>query len=379
MIYLDNAATTLKKPPEVAEAVKTAILTAGNAVRGAHSVSISASQIVFETRKKLAKLFSCPRPDHVVFTMNSTEALNIALYGLLSPGDHVISTDLEHNSVLRPLYDLQAHGVLVDFIAADSLGNIRYEDFERLFWENTKLLVCTHASNVTGNVLDIARIGRMAHAHGALLVVDASQTAGCFPLDMQKMGVDVLCFTGHKGLMGPQGTGGLCIRPGVEIRPLLRGGSGVHSYDRDQPQAYPTRLEAGTLNSHGLSGLNAALDFILAQSVEMICAREHLLMRRFYEAVQGIPGVTIYGDHRQVDHAAIVALNIRDYASSEVSDVLFTDYDIATRPGAHCAPRMHEALGTTQQGAVRFSFSFFNTEEEVDTAISAVRELAMEI
>lgn len=379
MIYLDNAATTLKKPPEVAEAVKTAILTAGNAVRGAHSVSISASQIVFETRKKLARLFSCPRPDHVVFTMNSTEALNIALYGLLSPGDHVISTDLEHNSVLRPLYDLQAHGVLVDFIAADSLGNIRYEDFERLFRENTKLLVCTHASNVTGNVLDIARIGRMAHAHGALLVVDASQTAGCFPLDMQKMGVDVLCFTGHKGLMGPQGTGGLCIRPGVEIRPLLRGGSGVHSYDRDQPQAYPTRLEAGTLNSHGLAGLNAALDFILAQSVEMICAREHLLMRRFYEAVQEIPGVTVYGDHRQVDHAAIVALNIRDYASSEVSDVLFTDYDIATRPGAHCAPRMHEALGTTQQGAVRFSFSVFNTEEEVDTAISAVRELAMEI
>lgn len=379
MIYLDNAATTLKKPPEVAEAVKTAILTAGNAVRGAHSVSISASQIVFETRKKLAKLFSCPRPDHVVFTMNSTEALNIALYGLLSPGDHVISTDLEHNSVLRPLYDLQAHGVLVDFIAADALGNVQYEDFERLFRENTKLLVCTHASNVTGNVLDIARIGRMAHAHGALLVVDASQTAGCFPLDMQKIGVDVLCFTGHKGLMGPQGTGGLCIRPGVEIRPLLRGGSGVRSYDRDQPQAYPTRLEAGTLNSHGLAGLNAALDFILAQSVEMICAREQLLMRRFYEAVQEIPGVTVYGDHRQVDHAAIVALNIRDYASSEVSDVLFTDYDIATRPGAHCAPRMHEALGTTQQGAVRFSFSFFNTEEEIDTAISAVRELAMEI
>ena len=379
MIYLDNAATTLKKPPEVAETVKTAILTAGNAARGAHSVSLSASCTVFETRQKLAKLFSCPRADHVVFTMNSTEALNIAIYGLLSPGDHVISTDLEHNSVLRPIYDLQSRGVLVDFVSADAWGNVRYEDFERLFRENTKLVVCTHASNLTGNVLDIARIGRMAHAHGALLVVDASQTAGCMPIDMQKMGVDVLCFTGHKGLMGPQGTGGLCIRPGVEIRPLLRGGTGVHSYDRAQPQAYPTRLEAGTLNSHGLAGLDAALDFILTQGVEAICARDRLLMRRFYEAVRGIPGVAVYGDHTQEEHAAIVALNIRDYDSSEVSDVLFTDYDIATRPGAHCAPRMHEALGTTQQGAVRFSFSYFNTEEEVDTDIYAVRRLAMEI
>ena len=310
--------------------------------------------------------------------MNSTEALNIAIYGLLSPGDHVISTDLEHNSVLRPLYDLQTRGVFVDFVPADRLGNVRYEDFEALFRENTKAIVCTHASNLTGNVLDITRISKMAHAHGALLIVDASQTAGTFPIDMQKMGIDVLCFTGHKGLLGPQGTGGLCIRPGVEIRPLLRGGTGVHSYDKDQPQAYPTRLEAGTLNSHGLAGLDAALDFLLAKSVEKIYARERLLMRRFYEAVRDIPGVMVYGDFSQDERAAIVALNIRDYDSSEVSDALFTDYGIATRPGAHCAPRMHEALGTVKQGAVRFSFSYFNTEAEVDTAIRAVRELSAE-
>lgn len=378
MIYLDNAATTLHKPPEVAEAVKQAILTAGNAARGAHCVSLAASRTVFETRQKLAQLFSCPREDYVVFTMNSTEALNIAIYGLLSPGNHVISTDLEHNSVLRPLYDLQTRGVFVDFVPADRLGNVRYEDFEALFRENTKAIVCTHASNLTGNVLDIARISEIAHAHGALLIVDASQSAGVIPIDMQKMGIDVLCFTGHKGLMGPQGTGGLCLRPGVEIRPLLRGGTGVHSYDKDQPQAYPTRLEAGTLNSHGLAGLDAALDFLLAKSVEKIYARERLLMRRFYEAVRDIPGVMVYGDFSQDEHAAIVALNIRDYDSSEVSDALFTDYGIATRPGAHCAPRMHEALGTKQQGAVRFSFSYFNTEEEVDTAIRAVRELSAE-
>ncbi len=378
MIYLDNAATTLHKPPEVAEAVKQAILTAGNAARGAHCVSLAASRTVFETRQKLAQLFSCPREDHVVFTMNSTEALNIAIYGLLSPGDHVISTDLEHNSVLRPLYDLQTRGASVNFVPADRLGNVRYKDFEALFRENTKAIVCTHASNLTGNVLDITRISKMAHAHGALLIVDASQSAGVIPIDMQKMDIDVLCFTGHKGLMGPQGTGGLCLRPGVEIRPLLRGGTGVHSYDKDQPQAYPTRLEAGTLNSHGLAGLDAALDFLLAKSVEKIYARERLLMRRFYEAVRDIPGVMVYGDFSQDERAAIVALNIRDYDSSEVSDALFTDYSIATRPGAHCAPRMHEALGTVKQGAVRFSFSYFNTEEEVDTAIRAVRELSAE-
>lgn len=378
MIYLDNAATTIHKPPEVAEVVKQAILTAGNAARGAHSVSLSASRTVFETRQKLAQLFSCPRPDHVVFTMNSTEALNIAIYGLLSPGDHVISTDLEHNSVLRPLYDLQTRGVFVDFVSADRRGNVRYEDFEALFRENTKLVVCTHASNLTGNVLDIAYISKIAHAHGARLIVDASQTAGSIPIDMQKMGIDVLCFTGHKGLMGPQGTGGLCIQPGVEIRPLLRGGTGVHSYDKNQPQAYPTRLEAGTLNGHSIAGLDAALDFLLAQGVETIGARERSLMRRFYDGVRDIPGVTVYGDFSQEARAAIVALNIHDYDSSEVSDVLFTDYGIATRPGAHCAPRMHEALGTEKQGAVRFSFSYFNTEEEDDAAIHAVRELAAE-
>ena len=376
MIYLDNAATTLHKPPEVAEAVKNAILTAGNASRGAHGVSLAASRMVFDTRARLAKLFGCPRADHVVFTANSTEALNIALYGLISAGNHVISTDLEHNSVLRPLYDLQTRGVAVDFVPADKKGNIRYEDMQKLFRPDTKAVVCTHASNLTGNVLDIARIGEMAHAHGALLVVDASQTAGVLPIDMQKMHIDVLCFTGHKGLMGPQGTGGLCIRPGVEVQPLLRGGTGIHSYDRGQPQAYPARLEAGTLNTHGLAGLHAALEFIERHGVQAIGARERALMRRFYDGVRGIPGIAVYGDFEQDERAAIVTLNIRDYASGEVADALFEDCGIATRAGAHCAPRMHEALGTVEQGAVRFSFAFFNTEDEVDMAVRAVRELA---
>ena len=378
LIYLDNAATTLHKPPQVAEAVKQAILTAGNAARGAHGASMQASRTVFETRQKLARLLGCPRTDHVVFTANSTMALNIAINGILSPEDHAISTDLEHNSVLRPLYALQDQGMGLNFVRANRQGNIRYEDFAPLFRPNTRAVVCTHASNLTGNMLDIARIAEIAHAHGALLIVDASQTAGTVPIDMTALGVDVLCFTGHKGLMGPQGTGGLCIRPGVEIRPLLRGGSGIHSFDRHQPEAYPTRLEARTLNSHGIAGLDAAVDYLLEVGVEAIHQKEQALMRRFYECVRHIDGVTVYGDFSPSQRAAIVALNIRDYDSAEIADVLSADYGIATRPGAHCAPRMHEALGTVQQGAVRFSFSVFNTEEEIDAAIAAVAELARE-
>lgn len=378
LIYLDNAATTLHKPPQVVEAVKNAILTAGNAARGAHGASMQASRTVFETRQKLARLLGCPQAEHVVFTANSTMALNIAIQGILSPEDHAISTDLEHNSALRPLYALQEQGMGLDFVRADQQGNIRYEDFAPLFRSNTKAVVCTHASNLTGNMLDIARIAEIAHAHGALLIVDASQTAGTVPIDMTALGVDVLCFTGHKGLMGPQGTGGLCIRPGVDIRPLLRGGSGIHSFDRHQPEAYPTRLEAGTLNSHGIAGLDAAADYLLEVGVEAIHQKEQSLMRRFYKGVRHIDGVTVYGDFSPSQRAAIVALNIRDYDSAEISDVLSADYGIATRPGAHCAPRMHEALGTVQQGAVRFSFSVFNTEEEIDAAIAAVAELAQE-
>ena len=378
LIYLDNAATTLHKPPQVAEAVKEAILTAGNAARGAHGASMQASRTVFETRQKLTRLLGCPQADHVVFTANSTMALNIAINGILLSEDHAISTDLEHNSVLRPLYALQEQGMGLDFVRADRQGNIRYEDFAPLFRPNTRAVVCTHASNLTGNMLDIARIADIAHEHGALLIVDASQTAGTVPIDMTALGVDVLCFTGHKGLMGPQGTGGLCIRPGVDIRPLLRGGSGVHSFDRHQPEAYPTRLEAGTLNSHGIAGLDAVADYLLEVGVEAIHQKEQALMRRFYEGVRHIDGVTVYGNFTASQRAAIVALNIRDYDSAEISDVLSADYGIATRPGAHCAPRMHEALGTVQQGAVRFSFSVFNTEEEIDAAIAAVAELARE-
>lgn len=376
MIYLDNAATTLHKPQQVIDAVVHAMQSMGNCARGTHEEALDAARTVYDARVRLASLFGCPRVDHVAFTANSTEALNMAINGLIDPGDHVISTDLEHNSVLRPLYRLEAeHGAELSFVPADKLGNVDYADFERLMKPNTRAVVCTNASNLTGTVLDIERIAKTAHSHGALVIVDASQTAGCWPIDMKKMGIDVLCFTGHKGLMGPQGTGGICVKEGIEIRPFKVGGSGVQSYSRTHPAEHPTRLEAGTLNGHGIAGLGAAAKFISETGVENIHAKERSLMLRFYEGVKDIEGVTVYGDFTK-DKTAIVALNIRDYESGEVSYELSQGYGIATRPGAHCAPRMHKALGTAEVGAVRFSFSFYNTEEEIDEAVRAVAELA---
>ena len=375
MIYLDNAATTMRKPDGVIAAVVKAMESMGNSSRGTHEGALDAARSVYRTRARLGRVFGCAA-ERVVFTCNSTEALNIAISGIINSGDHVITTDLEHNSVLRPLYRLEAEkGVELSFVPADKLGNVDYTDFERLMRPNTRAIVCTHASNLTGNHVDIQRVGEIAHRHGALLIVDASQTAGCFPINIKEMGVDVLCFTGHKSLMGPQGTGGLCIGEGVEIRPFKVGGSGVQSYSKTQPEEYPTRLEAGTLNGHGIAGLGAALDFIEQVGMDSIYQKEHQLMTRFYEGVKDIEGVTVYGDFSRM-RSPVVALNIKDYDSSAVSDELSEYYGIATRPGAHCAPRMHMALGTKEQGAVRFSFGCFNTEYEVDAAIYAVREIA---
>lgn len=378
MIYLDNAATTLHKPPQVVKAVADALQSMGNSARGTHAGSMAASHTVYDTRVKLAKLFGCPRADRVAFTANITEALNIAVNGLIGRGDHVITTDCEHNSVLRPLYRLaDEQGVEVSFVPADRQGNLDYDAFEALMQPHTRAIVCTHASNLTGNLTDLARVSAVAKAHDVLLIVDAAQTAGAYPIDMTALGIDVLCFTGHKGLMGPQGTGGLCVREGLTLRHWKVGGSGVQSYSRTHPTQMPTCLEAGTLNGHGIAGLSAALDFIAEVGVDAIHDRETALMRRFYEGVKEVPGITVYGDFSR-QRMAIVTLNIGDYESGAVSDALSEEYGIATRPGAHCAPRMHQALGTVQQGAVRFSFSWFNTEQEIDAAIQAVRELAAE-
>ena len=378
MIYLDNAATTMFKPQQVIDAVVSAMSSMGNASRGAHGSALQASRTVYDTRCKLAKLFGCKSPDHVIFTCNSTEALNIAITGAIPHGSHVISTDLEHNSVLRPLYRLEEEqNVKLSFVPADQQGRIDYDDFEKLITPDTSAIVCTHASNLLGTMVDLVRVGQIAKKHGLLLIVDASQTAGAAPIDMEAMNIDILCFTGHKGLMGLQGTGGLCVRDGLTIRPFKVGGSGIQSYNKHQPVEFPSCLEAGTLNGHGIAGLSAALDYLNEVTVDAIAAKEHALMERFYKGVSAIEGVKVYGDFSQ-PRTAIVTLNIRDYDSAMVSDALSEDYGIATRAGAHCAPRLHQALGTTAQGAVRFSISWFNTEEEIDQAIRAIEELAQE-
>ena len=376
MIYLDNAATTLRKPPEVVDAVVRAMTSFGNCARGTHEGALAAARTIYDARCKAAALFGCPRADHVVFTANSTEALNIAINGLIRAGDHVISTDLEHNSVLRPLYRLRdERGVSLNFVPADRQGRLDYADFERLLRPNTRAIVCTHASNLTGNAVDLARVGGLAREHGLLFLVDASQSAGVLPIDMERMHIDALCFTGHKSLMGPQGTGGLCLRGGLDILPWKVGGTGVQTYSERQPEQLPVRLEAGTLNGYGIAGLSAALDFVMRTGADAIRAHEAALMRRFYEGVRDIPNVTVYGDFTH-ERTAVVALNIAGCGSGEIADALSEDYGIATRPGAHCAPRLHRALGTEEQGAVRFSFGWYNTEEETDAAIRAVEELA---
>lgn len=378
MIYFDNAATTLQKPEAVKDAVMQAMTTFGNPGRGVHEPAMAASRAVYEARCTLAQLFHAENPARIAFTANATEALNIAIKGILNPGDHVMTTAMEHNSVLRPLYELEGQGVALTILPADRQGRIDYGGFEAAIRDNTRAIVCTHGSNLTGNLLDIGRIGDIAKAHGLLFVVDASQTAGVFPIDVQEMHIDILCFTGHKGLLGPQGTGGLYVREGVTVRPLLTGGSGVHSHNKVHPAQMPTALEAGTLNAHGLAGLNAGVRYLLERGIDTLRQKELDFTWAFYEGVKHIPGITVYGDFSQQERCPIVSLNVRDYDSAQVSDALFSTFGIATRPGAHCAPLLHDALGTGQRGAVRFSFSHYNTMEQINTAIAALREIAQE-
>ncbi|MCD8300476.1 MAG: aminotransferase class V-fold PLP-dependent enzyme [Clostridiales bacterium] len=378
MIYFDNAATTIQKPKQVTDAVAGAMSTLGNAGRSAHGAALAASRMVYDTRRKLADFFHAESPSQIAFTSNATESLNIAIKGILSSGDHVITTQLEHNSVLRPLYEMEQQGVRLSIVPADGKGRIRTEDLEREICADTKAIISTHASNLTGNPVDIEGIGAMARRYGLLFIADAAQTAGILPIDVQRMNIDIMCFTGHKGLLGPQGTGGIYVKKGVDVRPLKSGGSGIFTFSHTHPDRMPEALEAGTLNCHGLAGLNAALDYIQEVGIDEIRRRELSLMWRFYVGVRDIPGIIIYGDFSGEERCPIVSLNLGDQDSALISDILFTDYEIAVRSGGHCAPLMHEALGTVEQGAVRFSFSHYNTEYEVDAAVRAVHELSGE-
>ena len=378
MIYLDNAATTLYKPETVRRAVYEAMGTVGNSGRGAWGPALSASRLVYSVREKAAEFFGAWGGESVAFTSNATEALNIAIEGLVKKGDHVITTQAEHNSVLRPLYRKEKEGAELTILPADEKGNFSLADMEKAVRQNTTAVICTHASNVTGNLFPAEEIGNLCRRHGLLFILDASQSAGEAFIDMQSMHIDVLCFTGHKGLMGPQGTGGICVAPQVKIPPFKTGGSGILSFDREHPGCMPEALEAGTLNIHGLAGLGAAFDYLRETGLEKIIEHEKRLAKLFYEEVKDIEGVKVYGDFSTGERTPAVSLNVAGYDSKEAGEILVGGYQIATRAGVHCAPLIHEALGTRERGTLRFSFSWFNTEEEIYKAALAVREIGQE-
>lgn len=380
MIYLDNAATTLYKPQAVYDAVMHAMKNYGNSGRGYGETSLEASRCIFETRKCLTEFFGGDNVSGLIFTSNATEALNTVIHGLFNEGDTVITTNLEHNSVLRPLYYAGERGVKADIVSCSGNGIVDASGIEDMITKATKAIICTHASNLTGNVVDIKKIGEIAKKHNLLFIVDASQTAGVLPINVRDMNIDILCFTGHKSLMGPQGTGGFYIRNGIDIRPLKSGGTGIKSFLRQQPEQLPELLEAGTLNSHWIAGLLAAVKEINTVGIDKIYNKENRLMQIFYSGISRVKGVKVYGDFRQDRvRCPIVSLNIGTADSSEISMLLEDEFGIVTRAGIHCAPRMHEYFGTKTQGMVRFSFSYYNTEEEVTAAADAVKEIAKKV
>ncbi len=380
MIYLDNAATTMVKPPQVAEAVARALTSFGGVGRGVHPASLAAGMAVYDARARVAELLGAPSAARVAFALNVTMALNTAIDGLLAPGEGAVTTAASHNSVLRPLFRARdERGCWVEVAGIRPDASLDWGSYERALARGPKLVAATHASNLTGDVYDVARMARMAHEAGGLFVLDAAQSAGALPVDMGELGVDVLCFTGHKSLFGPQGTGGLCVADGVDIPPFVEGGSGVHSYDERHPRFMPEALEAGTVNAHGLAGLAAGVAFLQDVGVGQVHAHVSRLADAFEAGARDIPGVRILGGHGGMDRSGIVALNVGDVDSAQVADRLAQEFDICVRAGAHCAPLMHTALGTEEQGAVRFSFSWFNTEAEVEAAVRALASVAREL
>ena len=380
MIYFDNAATTLQKPPQVVEAVACALTSFGGVGRGVHPASLAAGMAVYDARARVAELLGAPSAARVAFALNVTMALNTAIDGLLAPGEGAVTTAASHNSVLRPLFRARdERGCWIEVAGIRPDASLDWESYKRALARGPKLVVVTHASNLTGDVYDVARMARMAHEAGALFVLDAAQSAGALPVDMSVLGVDVLCFTGHKSLFGPQGTGGLCVADGVDIPPFVEGGSGVHSYDERHPRFMPEALEAGTVNAHGLAGLAAGVAFLRDVGVEQVHAHVSRLADVFEAGARDVPGVRILGGRGGVDRSGIVALNVGDADSAQVADRLAQEFDICVRAGAHCAPLMHRALGTERQGAVRFSFSWFNTAAEVEAAVQALASVAREL
>lgn len=380
MVYLDNAATTFPKPEIVYDSIMDAMKNYGaNPGRSGHKLAMKASRGIYEARENLAELFGIHNPMNIIFFFNATEALNTGIKGLLKEGDHAITTTMEHNSVLRPLKYLEKFGVETTIVKADKEGMINPKDIEDSIKENTKLIVTTHISNLTGTILPIEEIAKIAGKYNIKYLLDASQSAGVYDIYPEKMGIDLLAFPGHKGLLGPQGTGGLYIKEGLVLETQIHGGTGSASHSLIQPDINPDKFESGTGNAPGIVGLGAGVRYILERTMNDIREYEEKLTRHFIEETGKIEGIKIYGPSNQNYQAAVVALNIKDGDSSEVSYILNEEYGIYVRPGLHCAPLAHETIGTIDQGAVRFSFGIFNTHEEIEYTVKALKDIAKEI
>ncbi|HEC99521.1 MAG TPA: aminotransferase class V-fold PLP-dependent enzyme [Proteobacteria bacterium] len=375
-IYCDQAATSFPKPRAVIEAISSFLTnTSGSPGRSAHGYAIEAGRAVFEARETVADFFNCPSSEQVIFTANVTESLNLVLLGLLQSGDHVVTTSMEHNSVMRPLQYLKESGN-VDFtvVSCDDQGRLDPENIQRALRPETRLVAVNHASNVTGTILPIEAVGEIKG--NAFFLVDTAQSAGVIPIDMQEARVDFLAFTGHKSLLGPTGIGGLCLSKDIRLNPLKRGGTGSRSESWAHPDFLPDRYESGTPNTLGIVGLNAGIRFIQEQGLERIRAHELRLIRQMMEGLSGIKGVKIYGPRAADKKTGIVSLNIEDKSPSEVCLILDRKYGIMTRGGLQCAPIAHKTIGTFPGGTVRLSLGYFNTLEEVDQVIRAIYEIS---
>jgi len=383
MIYLDNAATSYPKPKEVGRAMLHFLEKVGASPgRSGHRLSIEAGRLLYQTRESLAELLNVIDPLRIIFTLNVTEALNLALKGLLRPGDQVVTSSMEHNSVMRPLRELEKTGVEVKVVSCSTKGFLEPQDIEKSIKKNTKLIVLNHGSNVIGALLPIIEVGKIARKHNILFLVDTAQTAGCYPLDIKKDNIDLLAFTGHKALFGPPGTGGLVIGERVDIKklnPLKVGGTGSWSESEEQPDFLPDIYESGTPNTVGLSGLNEGVRFILKEGVDKIRQHELELTQKLIEGLKEIPGVIVYGEDQVKNRVAVISFNIKDQLPSEVGLRLDEEYNIMSRVGLHCAPAAHKTIGTFPIGTIRFSMSWFNTFEEVDQTILAVRNTARRV
>ena len=379
LIFLDNGATSFPKPKEVYDFMDYFFRNYGvNPGRSGYDLCLETGAMVEETRRILTRFFNGTDPNRLCFSYNSTDALNLIIFGLLRPGEHAVTTTLEHNSVLRPLYHLfSQQRVEVDYVPFDKQGFVDPDDFRKAFKDNTRLVIVNHASNVIGTIQPLREIGRLCRERGIPLAVDASQSAGKIPIDIQAMNVDVLAFTGHKSLLGPTGIGGLYVREGIDIRHTRAGGTGVRSAQRTHLDEYPYRLEYGTPNVLGIAGLQAGVKWIEGRGLTAIHEQEMALTHRLRDGLREIDGVTLYCQDDLAGHISVLAFNVDGLDSPNVSTMLDVDHNIACRAGLHCAPLAHEALGTTaSDGAVRFGIGPFNTGEQIDTAVGAVREIA---